>query len=84
MLEQSMHPVAASHALFLQVGELGSSRQCFSNMSPDTNASLQCRREFFAHFHGVMIHAEMRINKPDPAIFKLLLQRFEPNAFHRP
>jgi len=79
-IKQSLHPVEGSHALFHEVGKLGLSRYCLSNMSHDTYASLRLRYDFFKHFHGIMISAEVRINKPDAAIFRLLLQRFELEA----
>ena len=76
LIKQSMHPVETSHALFREVGALGLNRYCLSNMSHDSYASLRRRYDFFEHFHGIMISAEVRINKPDTAIFRLLLQRF--------
>jgi len=80
--KQSLHPVEGSHALFHEVGELGLSRYCLSNMSHDAYASLRRRYDFFEHFHGIMISAEVLINKPDATIFRLLLQRFELEAAH--
>ena len=75
-VKHSLHPVQESHQLFHEVGALGLARYCLSNMSHDTYASLRARYDFFEHFEGIMISAEVRINKPDAGIFKLLLQRF--------
>ena len=80
MIKASLHPVSESHVLLDEVVALGLNRYCLSNMSHDTYASLRDRYTFFQHFHGIMISAEVRINKPEPAIFKLLVERFELEA----
>ncbi len=52
---------------------------CLSNMSHSTYAHLR-HRSFFSLFDGIVISAQERLIKPDPAIFDLVLQRFELQA----
>jgi 2-haloacid dehalogenase len=47
-----------------------------TNWSAETFGSARERFEFLAWFDGVLVSGEERMIKPDPAIFRLLLDRF--------
>jgi 2-haloacid dehalogenase len=47
-----------------------------TNWSAETFALTRHRFEFLDWFDGLMVSGEERITKPDPAIFRLLLDRF--------
>lgn len=46
-----------------------------SNMAADTLELLQ-KREFFSLFDGGVASCEVRVNKPDPQIYRILMQRY--------
>src|SRR3546814_17121176 len=43
-------------------------------------AFLKAKGEMFAHFRDVLVSGEVRLNKPDPAIYRLALERFNLRA----
>jgi 2-haloacid dehalogenase len=47
-----------------------------SNWSAETFAITRGRFEFLEWFDGLLVSGEERVTKPDPAIFRLLLDRF--------
>src|SRR3546814_13686856 len=43
-------------------------------------AFLKAEGEMFAHFRDVLVSGEVRLTKPDPAIYRLALERFDLRA----
>lgn len=76
---ESLLNINASVQLLEQVKAAGQRAYCLSNMSHNTYDHLR-DRHFFEFFDGIVISAQERLIKPDPAIFELVLERFELRA----
>jgi 2-haloacid dehalogenase len=62
--------------LLAELRETGVPLYALTNWSAETFGIARERFEFLAWFDGVLVSGEERIVKPDPAIFRLLLDRF--------
>ncbi|MEM7206270.1 MAG: HAD family phosphatase [Pseudomonadota bacterium] len=63
-------------ALIDELHQTGIPMYCLSNMSLDSYAAIR-ERAFFAHFTGIVISAQENLLKPDPAIFRRLIERYD-------
>jgi 2-haloacid dehalogenase len=62
--------------LLAELRETGVPLYALTNWSAETFGIARERFEFLAWFDGVLVSGEERMVKPDPAIFRLLLDRF--------
>lgn len=74
-LKESLVDIPETIALIRQLSEKGYRLFCLSNMSVDIYEYLK-ERPVFRLFEGKLISAEEGVIKPDPAIFRLLLDRY--------
>jgi len=73
-------PVAGSVAVLDDLITVGMPVYALSNWSVDTFPIAKERFEFLSCFHGVVLSGEVRLVKPDPAIFRHLLDTFRLDA----
>ncbi len=79
VVRESLTDLSPSIEMIQQMHNAGIPMYVLSNMSLD-NASYLREREYFQYFDGVMISAEENLNKPDPELFKRLLNKFSLQA----
>ncbi len=72
----SLHAKQDTVALLDKLFARGVPLYCLSNMSSDTFAHLRERHSFWGVFRGIVISGDVRLMKPEPQIFELLLQRY--------
>jgi 2-haloacid dehalogenase len=63
-------------ALLGRLREAGVPTYCITNFSSAKFREAQMRFPFLAGFDGIIVSADERLLKPDPAIYKLLLSRY--------
>jgi HAD superfamily hydrolase (TIGR01509 family) len=74
-VRDSLQPIAGTVALMRELSEAGVPLYCLSNMHAELAAWLQRTHDFWPVFRGVVISADEKLIKPDPEIFRRLLQR---------
>jgi putative hydrolase of the HAD superfamily len=72
----SLHAREDTVALLDKLFARGVPLYCLSNMSSSTFAHLRERHSFWGVFRGIVISGDVRLMKPEPEIFQLLLQRY--------
>lgn len=77
---QLMKPMQESIAFMKQVKDDGYGVYILSNISQDSADFLKKTQRFFSLADGAVLSYEEKINKPDPHIYEVLLQRYELNA----
>ena len=68
--------IAGTVELLAELRDTGVPLYALTNWSAETFGIARERFEFLAWFDGVLVSGEERMVKPDPAIFRLLLDRF--------
>jgi putative hydrolase of the HAD superfamily len=76
-VRESLKPKPDTVALLERLAQRGVPLYCLSNMPATTFAYLRDRYAFWPAFRGIVISGEIRMVKPDPEIFRHLLQRYE-------
>jgi HAD superfamily hydrolase (TIGR01509 family) len=79
VIRNSLVNIDASVAMLSQMKAAGVPMYVLSNMSNENAAYLRTR-EYFSLFDDVVISAEEKLIKPDPALFELVLKRYRLNA----
>jgi HAD superfamily hydrolase (TIGR01509 family) len=74
--KSSLTPIPESLALLEELDRTGVDLYCLSNMSHGTWSFLRPRHGFWSRFKGIVISAELGVVKPDPAIYRHLLQAY--------
>ncbi len=72
----SLTPMPESLAFLEELHRAGVALYCLSNMSHDTWDYLRPRHDFWSRFAGIVISAQVRLVKPDAAIYRHLLSQF--------
>jgi HAD superfamily hydrolase (TIGR01509 family) len=72
----ALTPMAESLALLEELHRLGVRLFCLSNMSHATWDYLRPRHDFWQRFEGIVISAQLRTVKPEPAIYRHLLDQW--------
>jgi putative hydrolase of the HAD superfamily len=75
-VKDSLVPIEETHTLLRELSAHGVALYCLSNMAATTADHLRARYAFFKLFNGIVISGEIKLVKPDKAIFEHLLQRF--------
>jgi 2-haloacid dehalogenase len=67
--------------LLAELRDRGVPLYALSNWSAETFPTAQGRFEFLQWFRGILLSGKVRLNKPDPRIFRILFERFgiDPN-----
>ena len=68
--------IAGSVELLAELRKAGVPLYALTNWSAETFGIARERYQFLEWFDGVLVSGEERMSKPDPAIFRLLLDRF--------
>ena len=68
-------PIAGSVEILAELKALGTPLYCLTNFSAETYPPTFERFNFLRWFRGVLVSGEVRVIKPDPRIFELLLER---------
>jgi epoxide hydrolase-like predicted phosphatase len=76
-VRSALLPVPAAVALLEQVHARGLSVYALSNISVPMFRHVRARNRFFDLFHGIVVSADVKLLKPDPAIFEHAVQRFD-------
>lgn len=79
VIRHSLTDIAASVDLLQLMKAAGIPMYVLSNMSNENAAYLRSR-DYFSLFDGVVISAEEKLIKPDPALFRRVLSRYSLNA----
>ena len=74
-VRDSLQPVPETVALMRTLAADGVPLYCLSNMHAEIAAWLVQTHDFWPLFRGVVFSADEKLIKPDPAIFRRLLQR---------
>ncbi len=69
-------PVPGTPELLLELKERGTPLYSITNFSSEKFALTQKRFDFLTVFDGIVVSGDERLVKPDPAIFRLLLDRY--------
>jgi 2-haloacid dehalogenase len=69
-------PIAGSVALLQAIRAAGVPNYAITNFSTEKFAVAQAMFPFLTGFDGIVVSGEERLVKPDPAIFRLLLDRY--------
>ncbi|MCU0758550.1 MAG: HAD family phosphatase [Steroidobacteraceae bacterium] len=74
-VRDSLQPLPATIALMRRLDAAGVPLYCLSNMHAEIADWLVATHDFWPLFRGIVFSAHERCLKPDPAIFRLLLER---------
>jgi 2-haloacid dehalogenase len=69
-------PIAGSVDILAELKALGTPLYCLTNFSAETYPPTFERFEFLRWFRGILVSGEVKVIKPDPRIFELLIERF--------
>jgi putative hydrolase of the HAD superfamily len=75
-VKDSLQPIEKTHEILQQLSQHGVPLYCLSNMPATTADYLRAHYAFFRLFHGIVISGEIKLIKPDKAIFEHLIERF--------
>jgi putative hydrolase of the HAD superfamily len=75
-IRSSLRPKVDTVALLKTLAQRHVPLYCLSNMSATTFAYLRERYTFWPSFRGIVISGQLKMMKPDPAIFEYLLGRY--------
>ena len=76
VVRDSLHPKQDTVALLGSLSARGVPLYCLSNMPSKIYATLSQRFDFWQHFDGIVISGDISMVKPEPAIFRHLLERY--------
>jgi putative hydrolase of the HAD superfamily len=79
-VRESLQPKLDTVALLQSLATRGVPLYCLSNMPLGTFTYLRGRFGFWELFRGIVISGEIRLVKPQPEIFKYLLDRYDLSA----
>jgi 2-haloacid dehalogenase len=69
-------PIAGSVEILAELRDLGTPLYGLTNWSAETYPAVVERFAFLRWFQGILVSGEVRVIKPDPRIFELLIERF--------
>ena len=69
-------PIHGTVAILEELRARGIRLLALTNWSTETFPIAQARYEFLEYFEGILVSGHERLAKPDPAIFRLLIQRY--------
>jgi 2-haloacid dehalogenase len=69
-------PIAGSVDILAELKDRGTPLYGLTNWSAETYAPARERFAFLSWFQGILVSGEVKITKPDPRIFALVIERF--------
>jgi putative hydrolase of the HAD superfamily len=78
-VKESLQPIPGAVELLEDLAARHVPLYCLSNMPATTSDYLRARYSFWRLFKGIVISGEIRLLKPDPAIFEHIVARFSLN-----
>ena len=69
-------PIPGTVEILRELRDRGSALYALTNWSAETFVGQRARFDFLGWFQGILVSGEERITKPDPGIFRLLLNRY--------
>jgi putative hydrolase of the HAD superfamily len=78
-VKDSLQPIPGTVELLEDLAAHNVPLYCLSNMPATTSDYLRARYSFWRLFRGIVISGEIRLVKPEPAIFEHVLARFSLN-----
>lgn len=69
-------PIAGSVDILAELRDRGTPLYGLTNWSTETYAPARDRFAFLSWFRGILVSGEVKVIKPDPRIFELLVERF--------
>jgi 2-haloacid dehalogenase len=79
-MESLTEPIAGSVEILRRLHTSGARLQGLSNWSVEKFALVKAKYDFFGWFDDILLSGEACVNKPDPRIFQLLLERMDKKA----
>ena len=73
--EMTVGPISGTVEIFAELRQAGYPTAALSNWSAETFPLVQPRFEFLNWFDEIVLSGEVKVNKPDPAIYHILLER---------
>jgi 2-haloacid dehalogenase len=75
-------PIAGSVDILAELRDRGTPLYGLTNWSAETFAPARERFAFLSWFRGILVSGEVKIIKPDPRMFELLIERFAIDPYH--
>jgi putative hydrolase of the HAD superfamily len=75
-VKDSLQPIPGTIEILEELAAKNVPLYCLSNMPATTADYLRARYSFWRMFRGIVISGEIRLLKPDPAIFEYIVARF--------
>ena len=75
--ETILGPIEGSIGILAELREMGYPLYALSNFSVEKFQLVRNRHDFFAWFDHILLSAQVQLVKPDPKIFKVLLEQIE-------
>jgi len=73
--ETLTHVIAGTVAIVEDLKAQGAALYAITNWNGDKFRETRARYDFFGHFRDIVVSGDERVVKPDPAIYRLLLER---------
>ena len=73
--EMTVGPISGTVEIFAELRQAGYPTAALSNWSAETFPLVQPRFEFLNWFDEIILSGAVKVNKPDPAIYHILLER---------
>jgi 2-haloacid dehalogenase len=70
-------PIAGSVEILAELRDRGTPLYALTNFSAETYVPARERFAFLSWFRGILVSGEVKVIKPDPQIFQLLIERFD-------
>ena len=70
-------PIAGSVEILAELRDRGTPLYALTNFSAETYPPARERFAFLSWFCGILVSGEVKVIKPDPQIFQLLIERFD-------
>ena len=74
-------PIAGSVEILAELRDRGTPLYALTNFSAETYPPARERFAFLSWFHGILVSGEVKVIKPDPQIFRLLIERFDVDPY---
>lgn len=74
--EMMAGPITGSVEILAELRDRSTPLYALTNFSAETYAPARERFEFLSWFRGILVSGEVKMIKPDPGIFQLLIERF--------